>query len=197
MKFISERISYHRHNQYTTILVSSKVEKWKESLLFGWMIMWIAIGTLILYLFITGKYELNPADVKAKSQQQLFLLIFMVFWAYYLYRIIKIYLWRKKGVEYFKIDEDSLLIKRAYGKYGKAKSYFYSNMGEINLLEKSSRSFSWVMQSSFWDIGNEALSFESDGKEVIFGIQLENTESKKLKDFLKTEIKRRKVPLKK
>ena len=54
MKFISERISYHRHNQYTTILVSSKVEKWKESLLFSWMIMWIAIGALILYLFMTS-----------------------------------------------------------------------------------------------------------------------------------------------
>ncbi len=197
MKYISERISYHRHEQYTTILVSSKVDKWKESLLFGWMLMWIAIGVLILFLFISGKYELDLVDAKAKGQQKLFLLIFMVFWAYYLYRIIKIYLWRKKGVEYFKIDKDSLIIKRAFGKYGKAKAYLYSNMGEIELLEKSSRSFSWVMQSSFWDIGNEALNFEYNAKEVIFGIQLEINESKKLKDFLKSEIKRRKVTLKK
>jgi len=197
MKFISERISYHRHDQYTTILVSSKVEKWKESLLFGWMLMWIAIGVLILYLFVTGNYELDSIDAKVKGQQKLFLLIFMVFWAYYLYRIIKIYLWRKKGVEYFKVDKESLIIKRAYGKYGKAKSYIYSNMGKIELLEKSNRSFSWVMQSSFWDIGNEALSFGYEGKEVIFGIQLEIIESKKLRDFLKMEIKRRKTLLKK
>lgn len=193
MKFISERISYHRHDQYTTILISSKVEKWKESLLFGWMLMWIAVGGIILFLFASGTYSSETTLQTSKTQQQLYLLIFLVFWGYYLYRIIKVYLWRKKGVEYLKIDNQTLLIKRAFGKYGKASSYLYSNMGEIKLLDNSKKSYSWVMQSSFWDIGNEALSFECDGREVIFGIQLSIEEGKKLKDFLKTEIKRRKT----
>ena len=31
MKWLSERISSHRHEDYTTVIVSSKIEKWKET----------------------------------------------------------------------------------------------------------------------------------------------------------------------
>lgn len=191
MKFISDRISFHRHAEYTTILISTKVEKWKESLLFGWMLMWSLIGVLIFYLLITGNYQIEEMTTTPKNQLQLFLIIFLIFWGYYLYRIIRVYWWRRKGVEYLKIDKDSLLIKRAFGKIGIARSYLYTNMGLIQLLMRPEKSFSKVMQSAFWDIGNESIEFEYEGKKIIFGIQLDSSESKKLSEFLKTEIKKR------
>ena len=190
MKYISERISYHRHNEYTTILISTKVDKWKESLLYGWLMLWVLVGIAISYVLATGKYLNVSSDNTPKNQLQLFLIIFLVFWAYYLYKIVKVYIWRKRGVEYLKIDKDSIVIKRAFGKIGKAHSYFYSNMEPIKIIEQKERSYSSVMQSAFWDIGNEKLSFDYDGKSVIFGIQLEIPETKKLKEFLNSEIKK-------
>ena len=122
------------------------------------------------------------------SQLQLFLLLFLVFWGYYLYKIVKVFLWRTKGVEYLKLDRESLVIKRGFGKLGKAQCYRLSNMGSIEILECSSHSYSWVMQSAFWDIGNERLEFDYLGKKIIFGVQLEEDESMKLRKFLRTEI---------
>jgi len=190
MKYISERISFHRHDEYTTILISTKVEKWKESLLYGWLMLWVLVGIVIAYVLVTGNYLDLASDNTPKNQLQLFLIIFLVFWAYYLYKIVRVYIWRKKGVEYFKLNKDSLVIKRAFGKIGRAHSYMYNNMGPIKIVEQKERSFSAVMQSAFWDIGNERLSFEYHDKSIIFGIQLEAVESKKLKEFLSSEIKK-------
>ncbi|MDB4088953.1 hypothetical protein N9544_04940 [Flavobacteriales bacterium] len=193
MKYISERISFHRHDEYTTILISTKVDKWKESLLYGWLMLWVLVGIAITYVLITGNYLTEATENTSKNQLQLFLIIFLVFWAYYLYKIIRVYTWRKKGVEYFKLNKDALVIKRAFGKIGKAHSYLYSNMEPIKILEQKERSYSSVMQSAFWDIGNERLSFEYHGKSIIFGLQLESIESKKLKEFLNSEIKKQKA----
>lgn len=192
MKYISERISYHRHKDYTTILISTKVEKWKESLLYGWMMLWMLVGIAIVYVLITGNYLTTVAGDTPKNQLQLFLIIFMVFWAYYLYKIIRVYSWRKRGVEYLKLDKEALVIKRAFGKLGKAHSYQYANMEPIKILDQKEKSYSTVMQGAFWDIGNERLSFDYFHKAIIFGIQLDSNEAKKLKEFINSEMKSQK-----
>ena len=87
MKYISERISFHRHDEYTTILISTKVEKWKESLLYGWLMLWVLVGIAIAYVLVTGNYLNLALDNTPKNQLQLFLIIFLVFWAYYLYNV--------------------------------------------------------------------------------------------------------------
>ncbi|MEN8928714.1 MAG: hypothetical protein ABF258_07550 [Flavobacteriales bacterium] len=192
MKYISERISYHRHDSYITVLISAKIEKWKESLLYGWLMLWVLVGVAITYVLITGNYLTQSAENESKNQIQLFLILFMVFWAYYLYRIMRVYTWRKKGVEYLKLTREALIVKRAFGKIGKAKSYALSNIGPLTLLEQKERSYSTVMQGAFWDIGNERLSFDYHEKAIIFGIQLEVQEARKLQQFLNSEIKKNK-----
>lgn len=190
MKWISERISYHRHDEYTTILISTKVEKWKEGLLLAWLISWALVGVSIIYVLISGNYLENLATETPQNQLKLFLVLFLVFWAYYLYKIIRVYIWRKKGVEYFKLEKNSLVLKKAFGKIGKANQYLYENMGEIKLIESSPRSFANVMQGAFWDIGNESVQFEYYGKQILFGTQLDANEANKLKQFINAEMKK-------
>ena len=188
MKWLSNRISFHRHDEYTTILISTKVEKWKESILFTWMILWFVAGLAIVGVLFSKKYLNQIAGKTPKDQLQLFLILFLVFWGYYLYKIVKVYFWRKRGVEYLKLDKAGLVIKRGFGKFGKAKSYNLVNMGSVEVLERPTRSYSWVMQSAFWDIGNESLEFDYEGRKIIFGVQLDEKETKQLKQFLRIEI---------
>ena len=188
MKWISERISFHRHDEYTTILISTKVEKWKEGLLLGWMVLWTFVGLAILFVLFSKSYITALTTQTPIEELQLFLVLFLVFWAYFLYKIIKVYLWRKSGVEYFKIDSTSLLIKRSFGKVGKAHSYLYENMSQLTSVDLSERSYANVMQSAFWDIGNGTIQFEYYGKQILFGLQLDKEEAKKMKQFLNSEI---------
>lgn len=192
MKWLSERISYHKHENYTTVIVSSKVESWKESLIFGWLMLWTIIGIGIIYLLITDNYSSGMLKNTTKKDLQLYLGVFLVLWAYFEYRVGRVYLWRKKGMEYFKFEKERLIVKRAFGNYGKANEYLYDNISDVKEIERKDRSFSKVMGGSFWDIGNEAVSFQYFDKQIIFGIQLEEKEAKVLSDFFTKEIKLRK-----
>lgn len=192
MKWLSERISFHKHENYTTIIVSSKIESWKESLIFGWLMLWTLIGLAIIYFLVTDNYSQAMLENTSKKDLQLYLGVFLVLWGYFEYRVARVYLWRKKGMEYFKFDAEKLTIKRAFGKYGKANEYMYDNISELKVIERKDKSYSKVMGSAFWDIGNEALSFMYHGRQIIFGVQLEPAEAKSFKTFFSDELKKRK-----
>lgn len=191
MKWLSPRISFHRHNKdkYTTIIISTKVDKWKESLIFGWLCLWTLVGLFILYFLITGNYTQSMLVNSSKKDLQLYLVIFLAFWLLFEFRVAKVYLWRKKGMEYFKLSPEKMIIKKAFGKYGKAYEYLTSNIKNIELIPQKEKGFAKVMTGSFWDLGNETISFEYLNKKVIFGKQLDLKESKSLLTFISKEIK--------
>ena len=189
MKWITEKISYYRHKNYTTILISTKIEPWQQGLLLGWLCIWAVIGIGILYILLGDNYTESMLKSTNKEKLQLYLILFLVFWGYFLYKIARVYWWRKSGVEFIKIEETKITYKKAFGKYGTAKEYLYENITPIQLIDRPEKSFASVMQSSFWDIGNQTVSFKHFDQEIIFGMQLDPKGAKKIKDFLNKEIK--------
>jgi len=192
MKWITERISYFRHENYTTLLISTKIESWQKGLLLAWLCVWLVIGGAIIYFLVGDNFTESMLENTSKDRLQLFLLIFLIFWGYFFYKITRVFWWRTKGVEFLKIDEDSITYKKAFGKYGAAKKYLYDNIEPIKMIDRTEKSFASVMQSSFWDIGNQTLFFTHFDQEIIFGMQLEKAEARKLKEFMNKEIKNRK-----
>lgn len=191
-KWLSERISFFKHKEGdTTIIISTKVDKWKESLLFGWLSLWTLLGLGIIYFLLFGEFTKEMLVNTTKENLRLYLLAFLFFWAYFQYRILKVYIWRKKGMEYFKISKEYITLKKAFGKYGKANQYNLSNIHDIAIIETKQNSYANVMAGSFWDMGNETISFEYQGKFITFGKQLDPIESKALITFLAKEIKLR------
>lgn len=191
MKWLSSRISFHRHKEgYTTVIISTKVEKWKESLIFGWLSIWTILGAVILYFLISGNYSESMLKNTEKKDLQLYLLIFLIFWAYFEYRAIKVYLWRKKGMEYFKVSKGKLILKKAFGKYGKAQEYLISNISNLDLIPFKENGYARVMSGSFWDVGNQTVSFDYHGQKIMFGAQLDKNEASSLKKFIDAELKR-------
>ena len=94
-------------------------------------------------------------------------------------------------MEYFKVSNEYLTIKKAFGNYGKAQQYIINNVNEIEQFTSKQNSFANVMAGSFWDMGNETLSFNYQGKLVVFGKQLDESEAKAFKTFMESEIKKR------
>ena len=95
MKWIGNRVSYKDHNDFITMIITSKKEGWKMWKMFFWFLAWSASGVVIIY----NLFFIN--DLKGS---ELYFYTFLFFWTYFWYKIIKVLIWRKYGTEFIRID---------------------------------------------------------------------------------------------
>ncbi len=180
IKTISDRVSYKDHDGYTTIVVSTKIERWKESLILFWLLAWTFCGGYFIYALSTQNFD---------RETTLGLVIMLAFWVYFEVRIGRAFLWRKYGVEFLKLEDNQLFYKRSIKGYGKAKSYFCSNIKEVVKIEKNKLSPLAFLEGSSWFIGGETIQFTHKDRIVKFGMQLSEKEANKLLETFKKKIK--------
>lgn len=178
LSYISNRISYSRSEAGLRLIIIGKIERWKEGILLAWLLAWTFCGLVVM-----REYYLNP-----DQQMRMLLLIFLVFWAYYLWRIGRTWAYRLGGNELIAVDETTLHIKRSTFTFGKSKPYFIANIKDFSLIEIPRRSFAYQFENAWWVLGGERLTFEYQGRAVRFAMQLTDQEASELVKLLKKEI---------
>lgn len=182
IEYISTRISYRKHDDVTTLIISPRLQGIQEALLTAWLFCWTACGIIFIWQMF-GEYA---------REQKLYLFIFISFWGYYEYRVGYTWLWKKYGMELIKFDTEAMHYKRSLKKYGKVYKFYYENINSIKPAEIKPNSFGTVLENSFWVIGGEKISFQYLNNEVKIGIQLNEQELTDTIKFIKNEIKQRK-----
>ena len=59
MKTIGERISFENHKDNTTLVISTKIERWQETLMIAWIVAWSFCGAVFLYYLFAGGLDKN------------------------------------------------------------------------------------------------------------------------------------------
>lgn len=169
-KFIGKRISFVKTKDQLSVIISQEVPRWKESLLLAWLLAWTFCGGF----FIVG---INQASTQ---NERLFLAVVLAFWAFFLVRIGKAFLWRKGGREMIRITPGQFSIKNAWWNYGKAKIYYLDNIKNVSLIPYNPKNFMESMDRSFWIIGGETIAIKYLNKELRIGKQLEEKNARQL-----------------
>ncbi|MBM3170941.1 MAG: hypothetical protein FJZ75_04945 [Bacteroidetes bacterium] len=179
MNFISERVGYEATDEGLTVRIkASKASDLKKlNLMKAWVIAWGISGGLIgSALFLN-----YPADLK------LYLLIFLAFWAYFLFKITRAYYFRKYGIETIFLNGDQLMLRKdIHGKPGKQVFFRLKEKNAFRHLDKNDKG-SWFYDS-FWIDSGGNCGFGKPGSEYRFGIQLEKTEAQQLVKLLNKQI---------
>lgn len=171
MKWIGKRISYVDHANKTTFVITPEDTGIYKALIGAWFFMWLTIGAVIIWAW--NHYPL-------KKEQQLILIVFMVFWAYYFVRVGRSFAWLMSGKEMLKIDKISFTIKNSIWGYGRAKEYYLENISRIRVAIPEKKSFQTAWENSPWIRGGERIEFDYMGKTVRFGRKMDEKESKLL-----------------
>jgi hypothetical protein len=166
IKFISERVSYRKTPEELTIVITGKIEKSKETLLLTWLLAWSFCG---IYIFIQLFLDYS-------REEKLYFIVFLSFWFFFEYKILKAFRWRKWGKEYIRKSIDLLTIKKSITDYAKADEYFIENIKNLTFIEKNKTNFLNQLENSFWVIGDDKISFDYQGKTICFGMQLTEKE---------------------
>ena len=195
-KLIGDRISTYTEKEFTSIIVYPKRTRWKETVLFTWVIAFSIIGFYMIYLLIGGGLEkidntgLEGDSAEILKNQKIYLGVFVGFWIYFEYKVVKGLLWLTLGKEMIKISKDTLNIKNSIMSYGKSNSYFFENIKGMGLVQHEKLSFGFDYENAFWRKGTDSIIFEHRAKAVSFGRKLDEKESRLLHRFIIDRIKK-------
>ncbi len=179
-KILSEKVSYTQDADELRILILGKTDRWKQSLLLGWVLAWIFCGGVVISEYIKS----TDGDLK------LVLIVFLIFWAYYFWRIGRVLIYRLEGNELISLRGDTLRIKRSFYTYGKAEDYDISNIEDFRKVELDIKSFSRTYENSWWVLGGEKLAFDVNGRFIKFAMQVAPNVQQQLYTLLNKAIKK-------
>ncbi len=178
MKLISEKVSYKQEPGYLQVLILGKIERWKESLLTAWLLAWIFIGGVVV-----NEYYYAP-----DREMRMILIIFLIFWVYYFWRVGRVWLFRRGGNELIRLEGDRLTLKRSYFTFGKSKIYYIDIIKDFEPIVLSKTSFAYSYENGWWVLGGEKLGFKYHGRLIKFGMQLTDTDAREVYQLLKRRL---------
>lgn len=178
MKVIGERISILKKENLLSIVILPDKEKRKLILLFFWLLAWSVCGVVVLANYF------QMTEQKAR----LFIIIYLSFWAYFEFSIIRVFMWRRNGKEKLWIQNGILHYQREINGRGKVQEFNLSLVSKLQLLELRHTSWADNINQSFWIRGGERLEFTSQAKSVRLGMQLSDEEAKAVMKEVNTFI---------
>ena len=187
MRIISDRISIDKKTEKVTVVILGKMARWKESLLLFWLLAWTFSGVVFIY------YYLFPTPY----QYSLVMLIFIMFWLYFEIKIGKVFVWRRYGFEYLVFNAGTFSIKNKLPGFGKAKYYDSQEIEGFEKMVQSDKNFFDFIDQSFWAFGGEQIYFKYNGRDIIFGKQINEREQKALIQILNGALKKEKNRIRK
>ncbi len=178
---IGERISVVEDSQKTTVVILPKKQPWVVAVMGAWLGMWLCIGGVTIW-------SLNT--LKLTGQEQVILWVFLSFWTYYAFKVVKAYLWLLWGQELMKIVDGALHMKRSVKNYGRTVPYYFENIKDFRYQVPEERSFQSVWESSPWIQSGERFSFEYFGKTIKFGKKLTQKEAHLLSQVIEKKMRK-------
>lgn len=168
MKVISERISILKKEKVLSIVILPGVDKKRLAIMFFWLAAWTVCGTIVLVNYFK---ESNP-DLK------LFMLVYLSFWVYFEFSIIRAFIWKRSGKEKLWIREGILHYQRELNGRGKIEEYNLDLIDKLQILELKNTRLADTLNQSFWVKGGERLEFTSQSKKVRLGMQISDEEAR-------------------
>ncbi|MCB0818397.1 MAG: hypothetical protein KDB77_12885, partial [Flavobacteriales bacterium] len=101
MEYLSDRVSVDRGKGRTSVVISARLPKSRETLLVTWALAWT----------VAGAYMIWEVSRMPSGELRQYLLIFLAFWTYFEVKVLKAVAWRLKGFELWRIKDGTLTLK--------------------------------------------------------------------------------------
>jgi hypothetical protein len=168
MQVVSDRVSILEKDNIFSLVILPTTDKKKLWLMFLWLLAWTICGVIVF-----GNY-FNITNKEAK----VFIIVYLSFWAYFEFKIVRAYTWKKFGKEKLWIKKGKLQYQREVSGKGKIREFDLELVNDLQMIEVSPTSFADNINQSFWIKGGERLEFQCQSKTIRFGMQLNDKETK-------------------
>ena len=176
--FESERIQWNESPDQLELIISGKIPGNQFNLLSIWLFLWTAAGIFVL----------TQVAGPMPKEQRMFMLIWLVFWAYFEFKIGTAWVWRKSGREVFTMQKETTELRFEVPIRPRASEFETAAIESFTNLEVQKGLFVKNYYSSFWVKGGETIGFTYRGRLYSFGRQLSAVDSQQLIQKLNRRI---------
>jgi hypothetical protein len=166
-----------KDNVFSLVILPTEDKK-KTNWLFLWLFAWTVSGMIVMMSY----FKLTITN------QKLMIIVWLGFWAYFEYKIIKVFMWKRFGKEKLWIKNGILHYQQNINGRGKIVEYNANLIADLQLIELVEGSIVDTFNQTFWVKGGERIQFTTQGKDVKFAMQLTDDEAKKVVQALKKKI---------
>lgn len=168
MKVIGKRISIVKKEGLISVVILPTDDNKKLAMLFLWLLAWTVCGLIVLVNY----FQVKNADAK------IFLIVYLAFWAYFEFSILRTFVWKKFGREKLWIKDGVLHYQREINKKGKIREFNLDLVSRLRIIELRPIKFIDTLNQSFWVKGGERLEFDSQSQAIRLGMQLSDEEAR-------------------
>jgi hypothetical protein len=170
MKVIGKRISILREQGLLSIVILAATDRKKLAALFLWLTAWTVCGLIVAVNYF------KMTDRNAR----LFIIVYLSFWFYFEFNIVRTFIWRKWGREKIWLKDGKLHYQREVNGRGKIKEYDLNLAGKAEVLPLSTTRFADTINQSFWIRGGERVQMECQARTVRMAMQVTDEEARSI-----------------
>ena len=178
---IGDRITFEQSDDQLRIDIRQGIPPTQMSLLTLWLLLWFSLEAVVLYFWTQEPSQGNAALGYA---------IYSAFWAFFAFRIGKVWLWRKRGVEVITVDRRGISVANAFGQRGLPDFIAHGAYSPIRRIEENPQQILRTFEQAFWSMGGETLQFSSGKRTMVLGKQLNDRDADTLLKLLQTAARR-------
>lgn len=180
-KKLGPNVEYTKDKSSLSVTITNRLEGWMSMAIFGWVMVWTGMGAYVfLYMLFSG----------LANEELIFFSVYLAFWAWFEYKALYGWLYKKYGYERILVENGSFVYSRNLFSLKKSKKYDLEEVKPSSKSQESERSFAASYNKSFWIVGNEQIQIPVGDKLVRVGMHITPKETTELIRVFNQSIKK-------
>lgn len=177
MKKIGDRIQYDKPSKDELVVeIHPEMEKQKLQMLTIWTIAFTICGLIIFGSLFTYDFR-DDGEV-------LMVVIFLLFWGYFEFKVLYALRWNKRGKEVLQIKNGKFSYVQQISKTGIPAEVEISKMKCFGVVEDTESGFWNEINNSVFIVGGEVIEYMSDESVKRLGLKLNKKDATQLVSLL-------------
>ena len=183
---IGARIAFNWQDKGTAterlvVEISQGTTPTNMALLSAWLVLWLGLEAAVIYFWTQEPTQGNAGLGYG---------IYTAFWAFFAFRIGKVWMWRTRGKEVITVDRRGISVAMAFGRRGLPDFFAHGAYQRLVRVEENPTQILRTFEKAFWSMGGESLQFKSGKRTMVFGKQLSERDADALLRLLRPASER-------
>lgn len=160
---INPNISIKHSPDIWSLVIKPHITVWQRRILLLWILCWTACGIWVMTQYTRIQNQ----------NEKLFIIMYLSFWLYFEWSMLRVYLWKRFGKEGLWIKDGQLFYNQVRLKSNSIQSWPLQSLGSCEAVTYNPNGFNEIISQSFWMKGHPRIQISCPGKRLCFGFQLD------------------------